>query len=97
MYISGHIGSGNGSWPVRQQANTWTSCDVLSIEPLRTTFAQIIQDFSVKKCIRKCRVKIVSIFFRPERVNVDFTPTVRHMGSYIAILFPIYVYGMTLT
>ena len=46
------IGSGNGLLPIRCQAITWTSADLLSIEPLWTNFSEIwikIQNFSFIK------------------------------------------------
>ena len=45
-------GSGNGLSPVRRQAITWTSADLLSIRPLGTNFSEIqieIQNLSFMK------------------------------------------------
>ena len=42
-YVS--IGSGNGVWPVRRQAITWTNVALLSIRPLDTKFSDIWNKF----------------------------------------------------
>ena len=37
-----NIGSDNGLSHIRRQAINWTNPDLLSIEPLRTNFAEIL-------------------------------------------------------
>ena len=54
------IGSDNGLSPVRRQAITSTSPDLLSIGPLGTNFSEIwikTQNFNSRKCIWKYRLR----------------------------------------
>ena len=97
MYISGHIGSGNGSWPVRQQAITLTSCDFYVNWTLKNNIHSKHTKLFCLEVHQEMSCEMVSILFMPQRVNVDFRPTAKHMGPYIAILFSIYMHGMTFT
>ena len=54
------IGPVNKLLHVRRQTITWTSAGLLSTGPLRTNFSVIkiqLPTFSLKKCIRKCRME----------------------------------------
>ena len=55
-----NIGSDDGLPPVRCQGIVWTNAAILLIGPLGTNFSEIwigIQTFSLKKSIRKCRLR----------------------------------------
>ena len=83
MYIYIYIyGSGNGPSHVRLQGITWTSGDLYLIGPITANFSLDVV------------YKIASILVGSETVDMHFIQPVRHMGSYITILPPLYTYGM---
>ena len=70
------IGSDNGLSPVRRQVTSWTNVDVLSIEPRRIIFREIlikIQISSLKKLYFKSDVcEMATILSPAQNVKLEF-------------------------
>ena len=88
------IGSGNGSLPVRRQAITWTTADLLSIGHLKTNFSEIqikIRNFSFMKMHLKMssakwqpfcpRGDELSYVWSQNAVAICLNPTLRFMSE----------------
>ena len=80
------IGSDNGLLPVRRQVISWTSADILSIEPLGTNCSESligIQTFSFKKM----HLKMPSPEWRPLCLRPQCVKAVINIGSDCPWLF----------